>query len=126
MVGELPNEGLNSTKNQLTIHALNSALNFEQQGLIDPISGLKGAPKIDIVSDADPIITKDMMDANEKIFKAFRANTKFINNGIVHMFPTEQIPPRPKCERVKKQNNICDYDFAGEMLQHFYSNIPGA
>ena len=69
--------------------------------MIDPIGGLKGAPVIDIVSDTDPIITKDMMDANEKIFNAFRANTKFINNGIVHMFPTVKDPPRDKCERGK-------------------------
>jgi hypothetical protein len=87
----------------LTSNALTYALNYENEGLIDPISGLKGAPVIDIVSDADPIITKDMMDANEKIFNAFQANTKFINNGIVHMLPTVKVPPRDKCERGKNQ-----------------------
>lgn len=126
MVGTLPNEGLNSSLNGLTSHALSSALNYEKDGLIDPILGLKDAPKIDIVSDTDPIITNAMMEANQKVFNAFRAKTKFVNNGVVHFFPTESDPPKPKCERGKNQNNVCDYDFAGEMFHHLYSNIPEA
>ena len=43
--------------------------------MIDPLYNLKDAPKIDIVSDTDPIITTAMMQANEKIYKSFGANT---------------------------------------------------
>ena len=61
MCGDLPNEGLNSTVEQLTAQALNMASNYSQQGLIDSTEHLVNATVIDIVSDSDPILSNAMM-----------------------------------------------------------------
>ena len=93
--------------------------------MIDPLFNLKDAPKIDIVSDIEPVLSLAMMEANEEIYKSFGANTKFLNIGVVHSWPYESpTPGRPKCERGKEYlKNDCDYDFTGEIFKHFYFNM---
>lgn len=128
MCGDLANEGLNSTVEQLFDHALKMAAENQKNGLIDPLYNLKGAPKIDIVSDTDPVISSEQMKANQKIFNNFGANTKFVNIGVAHAWTVEfgdnVTPRRPKCEKGKDYQGNCDYDFSGEILKHLYFNMP--
>ena len=123
MCGDLPNDGLNSTVEQLTAYGLNMAQENARQGLIDPLEGLKNSPVMDLVSDRDPIISTAMMEANKNIFTAFSANAKFLNKKTGHVWPN--VYPslsRSKCESNKEQNDNCDYDFSGDMLKHLHFN----
>ena len=64
MSGDLPNEGLTSSVEKLFDNSMKMAEKYQKEGLIDPLYNLRGAPKMDIVSDTDPVISSEQMKAN--------------------------------------------------------------
>lgn len=86
-----------------------------------------GAPIVELISDTDPVITVPMMKANTKFFNNFGTKTKLVDIGVVHMWPIAQSDkPNPCVKGVENPqgNGACSYDFTGEMLKHFYFNMP--